>query len=47
MSGKVVELEVKVPKSLRKAARDEAKKRGLDVDAVVTDLLHAWLTERP
>jgi hypothetical protein len=47
MSGKLVELEAKVPKALRKAARDEAMKRGLDVDTVVTDLLHAWLTERP
>ncbi len=33
-----------MPKALRKAARDEAKRRGLDLDAVVTDLLHAWLT---
>jgi hypothetical protein len=46
MSGKPVDLEAHVPKALRKAARDEAKKRGLDVDAVVTDLLHAWLTGR-
>lgn len=44
MSGKLVDLEARVPKALRKAARDEAKRRGLDVDAVVTDLLHAWLT---
>ena len=46
MSGKPVDLEARVPKALRKAARDEARKRGLDVDAVVTDLLHAWLTGR-
>ena len=46
MSGKPVDLEAHVPKAMRKAARDEAKKRGLDVDAVVTDLLHAWLTGR-
>jgi hypothetical protein len=44
MGGKVVDLEASVPKNLRKAARDEAKKRGLDVDTVVTDLLHDWLT---
>jgi len=46
MGGKQVELEAKVPKNLRKAARDEARTRGLDVDTVVTDLLHAWLTDR-
>jgi len=46
MGGKVVDLEASVPKNLRKAARDEARERGLDVDTVVTDLLHAWLTER-
>jgi len=46
MGGKLVDLEASVPKNLRKAARDEARKRGLDVDTVVTDLLHAWLTER-
>jgi hypothetical protein len=46
MGGKVVDLEASVPKNLRKATRDEATRRGLDVDAVVTDLLHAWLTER-
>ncbi len=44
MAGKTVELEVHVPKALRKAARTEAKKRGLDLDAVVADLLHHWLT---
>ncbi len=46
MSGKPVDLDATVPKALRKAVRDEAKRRGLDVDAVVTDLLHAWVTER-
>lgn len=46
MSGKPVDLEATVPKALRKATRDEAAKRGLDVDTVVTDLLHAWLTDR-
>lgn len=45
LTGKSVELEVHVPKALRKAARAEAKKRGLDIDTVVVDLLHAWLTE--
>jgi len=46
MGGKLVDLEASVPKNLRKAARDAARKRGLDVDTVVTDLLHAWITER-
>jgi hypothetical protein len=46
MGGKAVDLGAHVPKALRKAARDEAKRRGLDVDAVVTDLLYAWLTGR-
>jgi hypothetical protein len=46
LKGKTVELEVHVPKALRKAARAEAKKRGLDIDTVVIDLLHAWLTDR-
>jgi hypothetical protein len=45
LKGKTVELEVHVPKALRKAARAEAKKRGLDLDTVVIDLLHAWLTD--
>jgi hypothetical protein len=45
MGGKPVDLGATVPKALRKAVRDEAKRRGLDVDAVVTDLLHAWVTE--
>ncbi|CAB4926566.1 unannotated protein [freshwater metagenome] len=44
MGGKMTTLEVVVPKRLRKAAKAEAKARGLDVDAVVSELLHAWLT---
>jgi len=35
-----------VPKRRGKAAEKEAARRGLDVDAVVADLLHAWLTGR-
>lgn len=46
MSGKVVDLGARVPKKLRTAARDEAKRRGLDLDAVTTELLHEWLTRR-
>jgi hypothetical protein len=42
--GETVKLTVRVPKNLRKAAEKEAARRGLDVDAVVADLLHAWLT---
>lgn len=43
MGGKVVDLGARVPKALRKAARDQARDRGLDVDTVVTDLLHTWI----
>jgi hypothetical protein len=46
MAGKPVDLGASVPKALRKAAREKAKMVGLDVDTVVTDLLHAWVTER-
>ena len=46
MAGKPVDLGASVPKALRKAARDKAKEAGLDVDTVVTDLLHAWVTGR-
>ncbi len=46
MRGKTVALDVSVPKRLRKAARTEAKRRGLDLDAVTTELLHRWLTGR-
>lgn len=46
MTGKSVDLDVKVPKKLRAAANAEAKKRGLDLDAVTAELLHTWLTGR-
>lgn len=46
MAGKPVDLGASVPKALRKAAREKAKDAGLDVDTVVTDLLHAWVTGR-
>ena len=46
MTGKVVDLGAHVPKKLRAAARDEAKRRGLDLDAVTTELLYEWLTRR-
>ncbi len=46
MTGKSVDLDVKVPKKLRSAANAEAKKRGLDLDAVTAELLHTWLTGR-
>jgi hypothetical protein len=46
MSGKVVDLGARVPKKLRTAARAEAKRRGLDLDAVTTELLHEWLNPR-
>jgi hypothetical protein len=46
MSGKVVDLGARVPKKLRAAAREEAKRRGLDIDAVTTELLYEWLTRR-
>jgi len=46
MSGKPVDLGASVPKTLRTATREQAKSMGLDVDTVVTDLLHAWLTGR-
>ena len=44
MTGKIVELGARVPKKLRTAAKHEAKRRGLDLDAVTTELLHTWLT---
>ena len=47
MAGKPVDLGASVPKALRKAAREKAKDVGLDLDTVVTDLLHAWVTGRP
>lgn len=36
---KLVDLGVKVPKSLRKSVRDEAKRRGMTVDDVVREAL--------
>jgi len=46
MKGKSTELDVTVPKALRKAARSRAKAEGLDLDTVVIDLLHDWVTRR-
>ena len=46
MKGKSTELDVRVPKALRKAARARAKAEGLDLDTVVIDLLHDWVVER-
>jgi hypothetical protein len=43
MSGKVVDLGARVPKKLRAAAKAEAKRRGLDLDAVTSELLYTWL----
>jgi hypothetical protein len=45
MDGKPVDLGATVPKALRRAARDRARERGLDIDTVVTDLLFEWVTE--
>jgi predicted HicB family RNase H-like nuclease len=36
---KLVDLDVKVPKSLRKAVRAEAKRRGMSIDALVAEAL--------
>jgi hypothetical protein len=44
MKGKAVGLDVTVPKELQKAARKRAKAEGLDLDTVVIDLLHTWVT---
>jgi hypothetical protein len=44
MKGKAVELDVAVPKRLRKAAKERAGAEGLDLDTVVVDLLHGWVT---
>ena len=44
MTGKIVDLGARVPKKLRTAAKHEAKRRGLDLDAVTTELLHTWLS---
>jgi hypothetical protein len=47
MKGKSADLDVTVPKALRKAARERAKAEGLDLDTVVIDLLHGWVTRPP
>jgi len=47
MGGKTTTLDIVVPKRLSKAAKAQAKARGLDVDAIVCELLHAWLTGAP
>ena len=47
MKGKSTPLDVTVPKALRKAAKSRAKAEGLDLDTVVIDLLHDWVTRRP
>jgi hypothetical protein len=39
----LVSLKVHVPKPLRKAAKKQAKAQKIDLDAVVTDALAAWL----
>ena len=47
MASPLVTAKVKLPKKLKKAAEKEAAHRGLDLDAVTAELLHAWLTHRP
>lgn len=47
MTGTLATTKVKLPKKLRKAAEKEAADRGLDLDAVLAELLHTWLTTRP
>jgi len=44
---KLVDLDVRVPKSVRKRLRAEAKERGLSPDAIVTAILDAALDDRP
>ena len=44
---KLVDLDVRVPKSVRKRLRSEAKERGLSPDAIVTAILDAALDDRP
>lgn len=41
--GKLVTIEVSVPKRLRKAARTQAEHHGTTLDAVVTGLLAGWV----
>ena len=47
MQGKPTDLEVEVPKALRKAAAKKAKAEGLDLQTVVIDALHAYVTQPP
>ncbi len=47
MQGKPVDLDVEVPKALRKAAAKRAKSEGLDLQTVVIDALHAYVTRPP
>lgn len=47
MQGKAVDLDVEVPKALRKAAAKRAKSEGLDLRTVVIDALHAYVTRPP
>lgn len=47
MTSPLATVKVKLPKKLTKAAEKEAARRGLDLDAVTAELLHAWLTHRP
>jgi len=44
---KLVDLDVRVPKSVRKRLRTEAKARGLSTDAIVTAILDAALDNQP
>ena len=47
LTGSLSTVKVTLPKKLKKAAEKEAARRGLDLDAVTAELLHAWLTHRP
>jgi hypothetical protein len=47
MQGKAVDLDVAVPKALRKAAAKRARSEGLDLQTVVIDALHAYVTRPP
>jgi hypothetical protein len=41
VNDKLVTLEVEIPKSLRKEARAQARRRGITMDALVTEALRA------
>jgi len=41
LKDKLVTLEVEIPKSLRKTMRAEARRRGITLDALVTEALRA------